>query len=75
MTVWVICLVASIAALVQAFLFYKSMIASDPGNERMQEIAGYVRIGAYAYLRQQYVVERNRTCKRSSLNYSATGHD
>lgn len=53
---WGICLVGSIAALVQAWVFYKSMMASDPGNARMIEIAGYVREGAAAYLRQQYKV-------------------
>ncbi|MCH2129353.1 MAG: sodium-translocating pyrophosphatase [Pirellulaceae bacterium] len=55
-TIWLIAFGASIVALVQAFLFYKSMIAADAGNERMVEIAGYVREGANAYLRQQYVV-------------------
>lgn len=53
---WGICLVGSIAALVQAFVFYKAMMASDPGTPRMIEIAGYVRTGAAAYLRQQYKV-------------------
>ena len=43
-------LVMSVAALVQAYLFYKWVVASDPGNERMVEIASYVRQGANAYL-------------------------
>ena len=38
--VWFIAMAGSVAALVQAYLFYKAMIASDPGNARMQEIAG-----------------------------------
>ena len=54
--IWAVAFVGSLIALGQAFLFYKSMIASDPGNERMQEIAGYVREGANAYLKQQYWV-------------------
>lgn len=54
--VWVICLAGSIAALVQAYLFFKSMITADPGTPRMIEIAGFVRQGANAYLRQQYKV-------------------
>ncbi len=55
-TIWVLALLASIAALVQAWIFYKAMMAADPGNDRMIEIAGYVRQGANAYLKQQYVV-------------------
>jgi inorganic pyrophosphatase/K(+)-stimulated pyrophosphate-energized sodium pump len=54
--VWGLCFVASIVALIQAFLFYKKMKASDEGNETMVEIAGYVREGANAYLTQQYKV-------------------
>jgi len=47
---------SGVAALVMAFFFYKSIMAANPGNARMQEIAGYVREGAYAYLRRQYKV-------------------
>lgn len=54
--IWLIAFGASVLALVQAYLFYKSMMSADEGNERMVEIAGYVRRGANAYLRQQYVV-------------------
>ncbi|MFP6666301.1 MAG: sodium-translocating pyrophosphatase [Pirellulales bacterium] len=54
--VWGLCFVGSIIALIQAFLFYKKMKSADEGNERMVEIAGYVREGANAYLTQQYKV-------------------
>jgi len=54
--IWILAFLCSIAALVQAWLFYKQMKAADEGNERMVEIAGYVREGANAYLRQQYKV-------------------
>ena len=47
---------AGVAALIMAFIFYRLIMAASPGNERMQEIAGYVREGAYAYLRRQYKV-------------------
>ena len=55
-TVWAICLIASIVALAQAFLFYKNMMKADEGNERMIEIAASVREGSDAYLKQQYKV-------------------
>jgi K(+)-stimulated pyrophosphate-energized sodium pump len=48
--------VGAILALVFAWLFYKEIMAASPGDERMQEIAGYVREGAFAYLKRQYVV-------------------
>jgi inorganic pyrophosphatase/K(+)-stimulated pyrophosphate-energized sodium pump len=54
--VWVVAFIGSVVALVQAFLFFKSMMAADEGNEKMVEIAGHVRQGANAYLRQQYIV-------------------
>jgi K(+)-stimulated pyrophosphate-energized sodium pump len=54
--VWLLAFVASVVALVQAYRFYKSMMAADDGNEDMVRIAGYVREGANAYLRQQYKV-------------------
>jgi K(+)-stimulated pyrophosphate-energized sodium pump len=53
---WSIALIGALAALVQAWFFYKTMMASDEGTPRMIEIAGYVRTGAAAYLRQQYIV-------------------
>jgi len=54
--VWLLAFVGAVAALVQAYLFFKTMMQADDGNERMVEIAGYVREGANAYLRQQYTV-------------------
>jgi K(+)-stimulated pyrophosphate-energized sodium pump len=53
---WLLCVMASVAALLQAFFFFRWMKASDPGTPRMIEIAGYVKEGANAYLRQQYKV-------------------
>ncbi|MEX2558786.1 MAG: sodium/proton-translocating pyrophosphatase, partial [Pirellulales bacterium] len=49
-------MLGSVAALVQAFLFYQWMKAADEGSKKMVDIAGYVRTGANAYLRQQYKI-------------------
>ncbi len=53
---WWIAPLSSIAALVFAYIFYKQMMNSEKGNETMEEIASYVREGAYAYLFRQYSV-------------------
>lgn len=53
---WWLAPIAGVLALLMAWYFYRSIAAANPGNERMQEIAGYVREGAYAYLRRQYKV-------------------
>ncbi len=55
-TLWWSAPVASILALLMAVVFYRKMMAADEGNDRMKEIAGYVREGAMAYLRRQYKV-------------------
>lgn len=54
--VWLIAFLASIGALVQAFLFFRWMMQCDEGTEEMRTIAAAVRHGADAYLRQQYWV-------------------
>ncbi len=48
--------VASIIALAFAAAFFFNMKKADEGTDRMKEIAGYVREGAMAYLKQQYKV-------------------
>ena len=48
--------VASVVALGMAYYFFRTMMAADEGTPKMREIAGHVRRGAMAYLRQQYKV-------------------
>ncbi len=52
--IWWIAPICSLIALLFAFICYKLMVAAPAGNSRMEEIAGYVREGAMAYLKQQY---------------------
>ncbi len=48
--------IASIIALAFAWHFYSGMKKEEEGTETMRKIAGHVRSGALAYLRQQYKV-------------------
>ena len=48
--------IASVVALSMAWAFFRSMMTADEGTPRMIEIAGHVRRGAMAYLKQQYKV-------------------
>lgn len=52
---WLVPLAAFIA-LYMAWHFFREMMKYEEGTPRMIEIAGYVRHGAMAYLRQQYKV-------------------
>ncbi len=47
---------ASVCALGMAWIFFRQMMKEDEGTPRMREIAGHVRRGAMAYLKQQYKV-------------------
>ncbi len=48
--------VCSVLALGFAYFFYKQMMRESEGTDKMKKIAGYVRVGAMAYLKQQYKV-------------------
>ena len=48
--------VASLLVLACAAKFFFDMKKADEGTDRMKEIAGYVREGAMAYLKQQYKI-------------------
>jgi K(+)-stimulated pyrophosphate-energized sodium pump len=49
-------LVAGLAAMLMAVKYKADVMKANPGNARMQEIAGYVRDGAMAYLNRQFKV-------------------
>ncbi|MHC5058304.1 MAG: sodium-translocating pyrophosphatase [Planctomycetota bacterium] len=53
---WFIAPAGAALGLVFAFIFYAGMKKADPGDEKMQEIAGHVRLGARSYLVRQYKV-------------------
>ncbi len=53
---WLLVFAGSIVALFFAWKFFKMMMAADEGNEEMVSIAEAVRVGANAYLWQQYKV-------------------
>ena len=46
----------SLIALFFAWLFFRGMMKESEGNETMKRIAGHVRKGAMAYLKQQYKI-------------------
>ena len=54
--VWWLAPVSAMLAIIFAYHFYKRMMKQPAGNETMRKIAGYVREGAFAYLRRQYRV-------------------
>src|SRR5665647_2912419 len=48
--------ISSIFALCFAYYFYRDMMSYSEGTDLMKKIAKHVRIGAMAYLRQQYKI-------------------
>ncbi|AYM05051.1 sodium-translocating pyrophosphatase [Agrobacterium radiobacter] len=55
MTVIPIVILCGILSVVYAVWTTKSVLDADQGNERMREIAGFIREGAQAYLTRQYL--------------------
>ena len=54
MTMLYLVIACGLLSVVYAIWATQSVMAADQGNARMQEIAGYVREGAQAYLTRQY---------------------
>ncbi|MCA9429942.1 MAG: sodium-translocating pyrophosphatase [Candidatus Omnitrophica bacterium] len=54
MSLLAIPLISSIAALVMVFWLRSWVKNAPPGNERMQELSGYVQQGARAFLKREY---------------------
>lgn len=48
--------IGAIIGLIFSWYFFKGMVKSDEGTDRMKEIAGHVRKGAQAYLTSQYKI-------------------
>jgi len=51
-----VALIAGIISIVLAIYFRSLVLKEDPGNERMQEVAGYIEEGAKTYIKVQYKV-------------------
>jgi len=49
-------IVLSLSAIFYAYYLYKQVIKAPQGNERVVEIAGYIKEGATAFLRKEYTV-------------------
>src|SRR5271168_3013983 len=54
MTTLGLIVLCGVLAIVYAIWATRSVLAADPGNEKMQEIAAAIREGAQAYLKRQY---------------------
>jgi len=55
MTVLLGVILCGLLSIAYAIWATRSVLAADQGNARMQEIAGYIREGAQAYLTRQYL--------------------
>ncbi|MFX0001370.1 MAG: sodium-translocating pyrophosphatase [Candidatus Hermodarchaeota archaeon] len=52
----IVALIAGIISIAMALYFRYLVLKEDPGNERMQEVAGYISKGATTYLKVQYKI-------------------
>ena len=49
-------LIAGVLSILMAILFAKKVMKADPGNERMQEVSGYIESGANTFIKTQYKI-------------------
>ena len=50
-----IAIIAGVLSIIVAIFFAKKVMKADPGNERMQEVAGYIESGAGTFIKRQYM--------------------
>ena len=55
-TFLIVTLIVSLLALLTALCLSLWVKKQDPGSERMQEISGYIRVGAMAFLKREYLI-------------------
>jgi K(+)-stimulated pyrophosphate-energized sodium pump len=55
-TILIVALIAGIISIAMAMYFRYLVLKEDPGNERMQEVAGYIEEGAKTYIKIQYKI-------------------
>ncbi len=51
-----IALIAGVVSIIAAIYFRNLVMKADPGNERMQEVSGYIDSGARTFIKVQYKV-------------------
>ena len=52
----IVALIAGIVSIAMSIYFRYLVLKEDPGNERMQEVAGYIEEGAKTYIKIQYKI-------------------
>jgi K(+)-stimulated pyrophosphate-energized sodium pump len=52
----IVALIAGIVSIAMSLFFRYLVLKEDPGNERMQEVAGYIEEGAKTYIKIQYKI-------------------
>jgi len=52
----IVALIAGIISITMALYFRYLVLKEDPGNEKMQEVAGYIEEGAKTYIKIQYKI-------------------